>query len=289
MKVVVTGCAGQLGRALLFCRPGSVETVGLDHGQLDIVNETAVRERMSSERPDVIVNAAAYTRVDRAEHEPELAVAVNAHGMENLARNAASIGCRLVQVSTDFVFDGRSPVPYTVDARTEPLGVYGRSKLEGERLALEILGGRATVVRTAWLYGSKGKNFVNTMLRLMGERDQVAVVFDQIGTPTWTLSLARAIWEIVERPSISGVHHWTDLGSASWYDFAVAIRKEALAARRLRRAAELVPISTAEYPTDAVRPAFSVLDTRAIRDLLAVRGEHWKVNLKRMMGGERDA
>ena len=289
MKVLVTGSEGQLGKALHCCRPQELDVVGLGRDAFDITDEACVRERLAAERPAVIVNAAAYTAVDRAEHEPELAMAVNAEGVANLARQAADLDCRLVQVSTDFVFDGARPAPYPPDAETAPLSAYGRSKLEGERLALGILGASATVVRTAWLYSSQGKNFVTTMLRLMSERDQVAVVSDQVGTPTWTLGLARAIWAIVERPSVSGIHHWTDLGVASWYDFAVAISEEAVAAGRLARPAEVTPITAAEYPNDARRPAFSVLDTRKTREQLGLPGEHWRVNLRRMMGGERDA
>lgn len=289
MKILVTGSSGQLGRALLYCRPRDLDVVGLCRSDLDITDESAVRERLTAERPDVIVNAAAYTAVDLAEREPGLAMAVNAQGVGNLARQAAEIACRLVQISTDFVFDGERSMPYTADTAPAPLGEYGRSKLQGERLALEALGARATVVRTAWLYSGQGNNFVNTMLRLMSERDRVAVVADQIGTPTWSLGLARAIWAIVERPSVSGIHHWTDLGVASWYDFAVAICEEAVAAGRLMSSAEVTPITAAEYPTDARRPAFSVLDTRETRELLALPGHHWRVNLRRMMSGERDA
>jgi dTDP-4-dehydrorhamnose reductase len=289
VKVWVTGSGGQLGKALLCCRPPDLDVVGLGRDALDITDEASVRERFIAERPDVIVNTAAYTAVDRAEDEPDAAMAVNAGGPANLARQAAETGCRLVQVSTDFVFDGERPLPYPPDAETAPLGAYGRSKLEGERLALGILGASATVVRTAWLYSSRGNNFVNTMLRLMSERDRIAVVADQVGTPTWTLGLARAIWAIVGRPSVSGIHHWTDLGVASWYDFAVAINEEAVAAGRLASPAQVIPITTAEYPTDARRPAFSVLDTRQTRDLLGLPGEHWRFRLRRMLGGEADA
>ena len=150
----VTGSEGQLGKALHCCRPQELDVVGLGRDALDITDEACVRERLAAERPAVIVNAAAYTAVDRAEHEPELAMAVNAEGVANLARQAADLDCRLVQVSTDFVFDGERPAPYPPDAETAPLSAYGRSKLEGERLALGILGASATVVRTAWLYSS---------------------------------------------------------------------------------------------------------------------------------------
>jgi dTDP-4-dehydrorhamnose reductase len=289
MKVLITGSRGQLGKALLCCHPREINVIGMGRDDLDITDEASVRERVRAERPDVIINAAAYTAVDRAEREPDLAIGVNAKGVGNLADQAAAIGCRLIQISTDFVFDGQRSIPYPPDAVPAPLGVYGQSKLEGERIALGSLGTSATIVRTAWLYASKGKNFVNTMLRLLSERDQVSVVSDQISAPTWTLGLARAIWGIVERPTISGIQHWTDLGVASWYDFAVAIMEEAVAAGRLEYPADVIPISTAEYPTDAQRPAFSVLDTRAFRDLLGVSGEHWRVNLRRMLGGKPDA
>jgi len=173
--------------------------------------------------PDVIVNAAAYTAVDRAESEPELARRVNSDGPRYLALAAREVGARLVHLSTDFVFDGASSIPYPPEAPTNPLNVYGVTKRAGEQAVLEVLPGRSVVLRTSWLYAAEGSNFVRTMLRLMCANGAVRVVADQVGTPTAARSVAQAIWKITERPSVTGIHHWSDAGVASWYDFAVAI------------------------------------------------------------------
>lgn len=282
-RVLVTGAAGQLGRALGGTAPAGWTVCGYDADELDITDAAAVRERVEAVRPAIVVNAAAWTAVDRAEAEPEAAYAVNARGAANVARAAAAAGARVVHVSTDFVFDGSIGRPLTPDDPVNPLGVYGRTKLEGEREVLAATDGAAVVVRTAWLYAAEGTNFVRTMLRLMAERAEVRVVADQIGTPTWARSLAGAIWTVAARPTVRGVHHWTDAGVASWYDFAVAIQEEALAAGLLARAVPVRPIASTEFPTPARRPAFSVLDKRATWEALGVEAEHWRVNLRHML------
>ena len=198
--------------------------------------------------------------------------------MALLADNARRIGARFVHVSTDFVFDGRSGIPYAPDAEPNPLGVYGRTKLEGERLA----GHGALIIRTAWVYAPTGGNFVRTMLRLMAERPEVRVVADQIGTPTYAPGLAAALWALAEK-GVTGIHHHTDSGAASWYDFAVAIQEEALAIGLLDTAAPVIPIATAEFPTPARRPHFSVLDKRSTIAALGAPAPHWRVNLRHML------
>jgi dTDP-4-dehydrorhamnose reductase len=194
-----------------------------------------------------------------------------------------------VHLSTDFVFDGSSSRAYLPGDAPRPLGVYGVTKLGGERRALG--GGCAGIVlRTAWVYAAEGRNFVLTMLRLMRGREQVKVVCDQIGTPTWASGLARAVWGLMDADAESGIHHWTDLGVASWYDFAVAIHEEALACGLLKRPIEILPIETSEYPTRARRPAFSVLDTSATRALLPnTPAVHWRGNLRTMLNELRAA
>jgi dTDP-4-dehydrorhamnose reductase len=207
---------------------------------------------------------------------------VNDTAVGVLAAAASATGCRLLHLSTDFVFDGKSNRAYLPADQTNPLSVYGVSKLGGERQVLKrAVGG--IVLRTAWVYAATGRNFVLTMLRLMREKEQVSVVCDQIGTPSWAAGIATAIWGLVEAQVPGGVYHWTDLGVASWYDFAVAIQDEALARGLLSRAVPVTPILSAAYPTPARRPAFSVLDSASTRALIKVPARHWRHNLRTML------
>jgi dTDP-4-dehydrorhamnose reductase len=280
MKVLVTGAGGQLGRALLGCAPAGSEVAARSHGELDVADPAAVRRAFDALAPAVLVNAAAYTAVDRAESEPMAAARVNAHGPAVLAAACQERGARLVHVSTDFVFDGAASTPYAYDAPTHPLGVYGRTKRDGESAALAALGERCLVVRTAWLYAATGRNFVTTMVRLMRERGAVSVVADQVGTPTSAASLAAVLWRAVATPSLNGVQHYTDAGVASWYDFAVAIAEEGYAAGLFTLPVTVSPLATAEYPTPATRPAYSVLDSRHLRAALGLVAVHWRAALR---------
>jgi dTDP-4-dehydrorhamnose reductase len=283
MKVLITGAAGQLGRALIATAPEGFDLTGVDVDELDITNTDDVRARIEALQPQLIVNAAAYTQVDRAETERALAFQINADGPANLAAAAQAIGARLIHVSTDYVFDGCGSRPYRPDDATAPLGVYGESKLDGERRARAIGGARALILRTAWLYGAVGQNFVLTMLKLMRERERLRVVADQIGTPTSSKTLAQAIWAAAQKPALTGVYHWTDAGVASWYDFALAIQEEALALGLLARAIPLEPIRAEDYPTPARRPAYSVLDkTKTVADF-GVQPLHWRVALRQVL------
>jgi dTDP-4-dehydrorhamnose reductase len=283
VKVLVTGAGGQVATALAKLKPAGVELISLGHAELDITNRDTVRRRLAILDPDVIINAAAYTAVDKAESEKDLAVRVNGAAPGYLAEAAYANGARLLHISTDFVFDGRATSPYKPDAATAPLGAYGASKLEGEQRALEASRGQALVLRTAWVYAAKGRNFVLTMLRLMGERGSVKVVQDQRGSPTWADSIARALWAAVDRPQFRGIHHWTDAGIASWYDFAGAIAEEGLTAGLLQREVEVLPITTAEYPTPARRPGYSVLDLTSTEAGLGLTAVPWRENLKKML------
>ncbi len=282
MRVLVLGAGGQVGRAVAQAVPAGHQVIVKTRADLDIADESAVDRVVADAAADWVVNGAAYTAVDLAEDQPSLATAVNDRAVGTLARAAARAGTRLLHLSTDFVFNGESNRAYLPGDATGPLGVYGASKLAGERRVLQGAAG-GIVLRTAWVYAAAGKNFVLTMLRLMRERDQVKVVGDQIGTPTWAGGLARAIWELMDADAPAGVYHWTDLGVASWYDFAVAIQDEALERGLLARAAAVVPITTAEYPTRARRPAFSVLDTSATRALVAAPAVHWRHSLRMML------
>lgn len=276
MKALVIGSKGQLGRALMAEAPADAVLEVHDLDTLDITDRHAVDDVVARFAPDVIFNTAAYTAVDKAETEERLASAVNAQAVAHLAAAAVTVGARLVQISTDFVFDGSAGSPYPVDAPTNPLGAYGRTKLAGERAA----GENALIVRTAWLYGPGGANFPATMLRLMAERDALSVVADQIGTPSYAPQLAAALWQMVKKDAC-GIFHYTDSGVASWYDFAVAIQEEAIAAGLLERAIAIRPIATSEYPTPARRPAFSVLDKSRTTALLGEAAPHWRENLRR--------
>jgi dTDP-4-dehydrorhamnose reductase len=282
MRLLVLGAGGQVGRAAAAALSRRHDVVALTHAELDIADAAAVERAIAESKPDWIVNAAAYTAVDKAEEERAKATAINDTGVAILAAEAARTSCRLVHLSTDFVFDGTRNRAYLPADEPCPLSVYGSSKLAGETKALAG-GCAAVVVRTAWVYASAGRNFVLTMLRLMRERPEVRVVSDQIGAPTWATGLAEAIRDLIEAGVPQGVYHWTDLGVASWYDFAVAIQDEALARGLLKRAAAIVPIATSEYPTLARRPPFSVLETAATRRLVASPARHWRHNLRMML------
>ena len=265
--------------------PAGVDVRAPVRSALDIGDRAQVDAYVASLRPDVIINAAAYTAVDKAESDEAGAARVNADGARNLARALVDWPrARLIHISTDFVFDGRACAPYAPTAAAAPLGVYGASKLAGEHAVLGTLENRAIVVRTAWVYAAYGRNFLLTMLRLMAERGEVRVVADQVGTPTAALPLAQVLWRFARQPGIAGVFHWTDAGVASWYDFAVAIAEEAAAIGLLRRAVTVVPIATDEYPTPAKRPAYSVLDKRATVAALGIRPRHWRAELRSVLG-----
>lgn len=283
MKVLITGAQGQVGRALLAAAPAHVEIVAMGRAELDIGMADAVADAVRQHRPEVIINAAAYTAVDRAESEPEIARIVNELGPKHLADAARATGARLIHVSTDFVFDGRSSLAYAPDAAPNPLNVYGATKLAGERAVQTVLPEHSVVLRTAWVYAAEGRNFVRTMLRLMRNERTVRVVADQIGTPTAAHSVAQALWRFAERPVLRGVYHWTDAGVASWYDFAVAIAEEAAVLGHLSEDIEVLPISTEEYPTPARRPSFSVLDSRATIGAIGFAAPHWRRNLRRVL------
>ncbi len=286
---MITGAEGQLGFELQRTVPDGTSVLAVDIEQLDLTAPDAVEAFVAAHRPSVMINGAAYTAVDRAEEQPALARAVNVTAAATLAQSAARHGARMIQISTDFVFGGGVGRPWRPDDETAPASVYGITKRDGERAVLDALGARALVIRTAWLYSSHGGNFVKTMLRLMRDREEVHVIADQIGTPTWANSLARTIWAAVARPHVAGILHWTDAGVASWYDFAVAIQDEALALGLLPRAVPVSAITTAEYPTPARRPSFSVLDKTGTTQALGEVPMHWRANLRQMLREVADA
>lgn len=281
MRCLVIGAGGQLGRALLATSPAEADVVAPARSDCDLTNDDQIEHWLNEVRPGVVFNAAAYTAVDAAESDEANAQLINATGVGRLAEAAKRHSARLVHVSTDFVFDGETSRPYAPDDEPSPVNIYGRTKRDGEVAILDS-GADALIVRTAWVYFERGRNFVHTMLRLMSERDEVRVVSDQIGTPTYARNLARALWTMAQKP-VSGIYHVTDSGVASWYDFAVAIREEAAAGGLIANAARIVPVSTADYPTPARRPRFSVLDNSNTRSVLGATGQHWREALREML------
>lgn len=288
MKVMVTGAGGQVARALQHLKPAHIELLAFNRRELDITDHDAVSRAIAAHKPALIINAAAYTAVDRAESEPVAAFEVNGAAPGHLAEAARVHGARFMHISTDFVFDGQASEPYTPDASPAPLGVYGESKLEGEHSTLAA-DPQALVLRTAWVYAAQGHNFARTMLRLMAERGHVRVVADQRGSPTWAGSVAAVLWKAAAKPAFKGLHHWTDAGVVSWYDFAVAIAEEAQALGLLTSRPEVQAITTAEYPTPARRPAYSVLDRTSTESALHVEAAPWRDNLKKMLKELKDA
>jgi len=282
MQVLLTGSErGQLHWELKRCVPAGVKLV-IPDPRLDITDQTAVSQCISETAPDVIINAAAYTAVDTAESDSDSAYAVNEQAVSHLAHAAKSVNAHMIHVSTDFVFGECKATPLHTDSPVDPVSVYGKSKLAGEKQLSDILPENSLLVRTAWVYSSHGNNFVKTMLRLMKERGEVGVIADQIGTPTWANSLARALWRGAERRS-TGVMHWTDAGAASWYDFAQAIMEEGLALGLLDKPATVNPLRTDQYPTPAARPSYSVLELTSTWDALEMQALHWRVELRNMM------
>lgn len=279
ISVLITGANGQLGQTLIATASPDIQVIAFSREKLDITDYSAVIGRITEIRPHWVINTAAYIAVDQAEREPNVAFAINGDGPGYLAQAVEKVGGRLLHISTDFVFDGKSSQPYRPEDYSNPLNVYGESKRLGEKRVLAILGERGLIVRTAWLYSAGyTNNFLSTMLRLMRERDKVQVVADQVGTPTATYTLAQALWQCIEA-ELGGIYHFTDAGVASWYDFAVAIQKYACQLKLLDRVVTVQPISTLEFPTLAQRPAYSVLDKSLTWKKLKVISIHWQESL----------
>lgn len=285
-RILLTGIAGQLGSELQQILAPLGEVMGVDRQGLDLTQPDKIRQVIGEFKPDVIVNAAAYTAVDKAETETELANAINGTAPTIMAEAAQQFGTALIHVSTDYIFDGKKNTPYTEDDKPDPINAYGQSKLLGEEGVLKHCD-RALILRTAWVYGAQGKgNFVKTMLRLGAEREELRVVVDQVGTPTWTGDLASAIAQLVQSiksDTLTGIYHFTNSGAISWYDFAVAIFEEAQQIGFPLQVKQVVPITTAEYPTPAARPAYSVLSTQKISAVVGNHPAHWRVSLRRML------
>ena len=283
MKILLTGCAGQLGRELKRSLACLGDVVACDRRQLDLADPDALRTAVRAIAPDAIVNAAAYTAVDKAESETALAQAVNATAPGILAEEARRLGARLVHYSTDYVFDGRKPGPYTESDSPAPLSAYGHSKLEGER-AIAAAGVRHQVFRTCWVYGLHGANFMKTMLRL-GRRsiesgDELRVVGDQVGVPTWTRHLADATALVLARKDApDGLYHLASGGETNWHEYAQAIFATAIEAGVLDGMPKLRRIASADYPLPAPRPANSRLDCTRVRRDFGLALPDWRIGL----------
>ncbi|MDG0796876.1 dTDP-4-dehydrorhamnose reductase [Pectobacterium punjabense] len=277
MRILLTGANGQLGRCFQDRLPAGWEILATDSNELDITDFVRVEQAVKTFQPDAIVNAAAYTAVDKAESEPELAEKINVTGPENLAIVAHKQGIRLVHVSTDYVFDGNATEPYHEDSVTNPLSVYGKTKLAGEQ-AVTQAAPEAIIVRTAWVFSEYGNNFVKTMLRLAKERDALSIVADQRGCPTYAGDLAQAIISLLDKNAEGGVYHYCGDKEVSWYEFAEEIFKIASKRNTISSTLTLTAINTEAYPTPAKRPKYSALDCLKIKKLGIIRS-NWLKNI----------
>lgn len=275
MNLLITGANGQLGNEMRVLSKQHTEYTYFftDIEELDICDEQAVDDFVSQNQIDIIVNCAAYTAVDNAEDNMELSAKLNSIAPGYLARAAQKRGAGIIQVSTDYVFDGTNHIPYTEDEPTCPASVYGSTKLDGERNVIDICE-KAAIVRTAWLYSTFGNNFVKTMIRLGRERDTLGVIFDQVGTPTYALDLAVAIFAMIKKGIVPGIYHFSDEGVCSWYDFTKTIHRLAGITT-----CKVNPLHTADYPTKAARPHYSVLDKTKIKNTYGIKIPHWEESL----------
>ncbi|AKG22259.1 dTDP-4-dehydrorhamnose reductase [Calothrix sp. 336/3] len=284
-KILLFGSDGQVGRELQNTLVSSGDVIPLNRSVIDLTEADRIHQLILESQPEIIVNAAAYTAVDKAETEPELAMHVNAIATEIIAEASKKIDAFLIHISTDYVFDGQGSVPYQETDITHPLSVYGKSKLAGEESIASILD-NYLILRTAWVYGKYGKgNFVKTMLRLGGEKTEISVVADQIGSPTWARDIAEVIGKTIPHLTSqnTGIYHYTNSGVASWYDFAMAIFEEAENLGLPLKVERVFPITTSEYPTPARRPAYSVLASGKLKKLLGSYPPHWRQSLRKML------
>jgi len=278
MKVLVIGKNGQLANELISEKPQSIELLCLGRTDIDITSTESLHKSISAFKPNIIINSSAYTAVDKAESDIEAAYAINQHAVANIAQQAKLHKARLLHVSTDFVFDGKQNRAYHTNDKTQPCSVYGASKLAGEHEVLSQYPENSSIIRTSWLYSSFGNNFVKTMLRLMEEREELSVVCDQIGCPTYAKSLAKFIWQLCYKESIAPIYHWSDYGVASWYDFAIAIQEIAFNEELITKKININPIPASSYPTPAVRPYFSLLESSD--SYLIEPTIHWRKQLR---------
>jgi dTDP-4-dehydrorhamnose reductase len=283
-RILLIGCHGQVGVEIHKILEKQSNLIAIARPLIDLTQPETLRSVVREVQPEVIINAAAYTAVDKAESEAELAQVINATAPLVLAEEAHNCGASLIHISTDYVFDGNYYLPYEENHATNPLSIYGQTKLMGEE-AIRACCSNHIILRTAWIYGAHGKsNFVKTMLRLGPQREEIRVVSDQIGSPTWARDIANTISQLALSTSDDfGTYHFTNSGVASWYDFATAIFEEAEKLNFSLQIKSVIPITTAEYPTSARRPHFSVLDCRKISVFLGTYPTHWRQSLVKML------
>jgi dTDP-4-dehydrorhamnose reductase len=280
MNVLIIGKNGQVAWELQQTCPGHITAHAYGRNGINITDPQSIEQVITKTNPAVIINASAYTAVDKAEYEQDEAYLINTTAVELLARAATKHSIRLLHISTDFVFDGAKNTPYTVDDKTNPINVYGASKLAGEQAIKAYCSVNSAIVRTSWVYSSNGNNFVKTMLRLMAEKEQLNVVCDQIGCPTNANGLAKYLWQLAERETLDPIYHYSDLGMASWYDFAIAIQDIAFEQGMLEKKIPIQPIPSSAYPTPAKRPKLSLM-----QQSLNLNKQHWSLPLRKFLEG----
>lgn len=291
MRVLITGARGQVGHELVHQAPQTVELIALGSQELDISCAEQVKQAMHTHRPDLIINAAAYTAVDQAETDSERAYAVNHAGCLHLAQAAQQLNIPLLHISTDYVFSGTAQTAYRETDSCQPQSIYGASKLAGEQAIVQHCP-QHIILRTSWVFGTEGNNFVKTMLRLAQTRDELSIVADQQGNPTSARSIANALWAITlqyqSNPSQPwGIYHYSGTPACTWYDFAENIFQQALQLSLIKQSPQLNAITTADYPTPAKRPAYSVLDNQLISDTFGIKASNWREELHTVLLGCR--
>ncbi len=290
MNVIITGSSGQLGRALIKTKPSFISIFPSNRNSMNLEKKDSIYKFIEKIKPQWIINCAAYTNVDKAESNKELANQINSEGPKEIAKVIKNIGGKLLQISTDFVFDGRNNTPYKTFNSKNPINFYGETKAKGEDHVLNILqeSAQVIIIRTSWLMGAEGSNFALKMIDLLKRKNEINVVCDQIGSPTSTMNLANACWETILKEEVSKILqlkcpilHWTNYGVASWYDIAFKIGQISNKIGLIDECALVKPIQTKNYPTPAKRPQYSVLDTFSTQSILDIKNNHWTLDLER--------
>mgnify|MGYP000976691202 CR=1 FL=1 len=282
MKILLFGAKGQLGWELGRTCPAGINLTACGSPEIDLMDSNSIAACIQNNQPEILINAAAYTAVDKAEQEQEAADKLNHIAVRQISDICSARNIHLIHISTDFIFNGMNHKPYLPQDKPDPVSTYGATKLKGELAIRAILGNNATIIRTAWLYSAHGNNFVKSMLKFMGTKPELNIIDEQIGTPTWANGLALAIWNAIDK-KLTGTHHFTDAGAASWYDFAIAIQEEALNLNLIQKEIPINPIPASQYPTPARRPFYSILDKTSLWQALDIKPVHWRRQLRTML------
>jgi len=283
MKIIVIGKSGQLAWELSQLSSTENEVLCLGRNEVDITSKHSILATLKKHQAEAVINASAYTAVDQAESDQENAYNINSIAVKNLAEICQQLSLHLIHMSTDFVFDGKKGSPYLPNDNIDPLGVYGTSKAKGEQAITDTIPNNSCIIRTSWVYSTHGNNFVKTMLKLMANKPELGIISDQIGSPTYAKTLAKVCISAAIN-KVTGIHHWTDAGVASWYDFAIAIQELAIEKGLLEKPIVIKPIRTQDYPTPAARPNYSVLDKTSCSEVFPeISLIHWRTQLNDMM------